>query len=126
MSLGISLCFAVSFTLVDLLNWCHDRGSSLRERSLVSTPEQTLAVLAGAVAMGSAFGLMFGALDVEDNVDRLRTEERWSVPIGLVLGGTVGAVNSVLAYRADMGLGEQIDLLRSEGLLDEEADGWGS
>ena len=69
---------------------------------------------------------MFGALDVEDNVDRLRTEERWSVPIGLVLGGTVGAVNSVLAYRADMGLGEQIDLLRSEGLLDEEADGWGS
>ena len=55
------------------------------------------------------------AMDVEDAVEqRLRTEERFSFPIGLLLGGTVGGVNAVLAYRAEAGLGEQIDLLRAE------------
>ena len=120
MSLGISLCFSVSFTAVDLLNAYHDRHSyDMRQRSLVSTPQQIGVVLAGAVAQGAAFGLMFGAMDVEDSPQKLRTEERASLPIGILVGGIVGGVNAVLAYRAEAGLGEQIDLLRSEGLLDD-------
>ena len=39
----------------------------MRARSLVSTPEQVAVVLAGAITMGAAFGLMFGAMDVEDD-----------------------------------------------------------
>ena len=70
--------------------------------------------------MGACFGLMFGAMDVEDAVEKLRTEERSSMPIGILVGGTVGGVNAVLAYRAEATLGEQIDLLRSEGLLDQD------
>ena len=31
----------------------------------------------------------------------------------------VGGINAVLAYRAEAGVGEQIDLLRAEGLLDD-------
>mmetsp|Transcript_48674 Transcript_48674/g.127195 ORF Transcript_48674/g.127195 Transcript_48674/m.127195 type:complete len:232 (+) Transcript_48674:50-745(+) len=120
MSLGISLCFSVSFTAVDLLNAYHDRHSyDMRRRSLVSTPQQVGVVLAGAVAQGAAFGLMFGAMDVEDAPQKLRTEERASLPIGILLGGIVGGVNAVLSYKAEAGLGEQIDLLRSEGLLDD-------
>ena len=120
MSLGVSLCFSVSFTAVDLLNAYHDRHSyDMRRRSLVSTPQQVAVVLSGSVAMGACFGLMFGAMDVEDATAKLRTEERASLPIGVLLGGIVGGVNAVLAYRAEAGLGEQIDLLRSEGLLDD-------
>ena len=42
------------------------------------------------------------------------------VGVGIVaLGGIVGGVNAVLAYRAEASLGEQIDLLRGEGLLED-------
>ena len=45
MMLGVSLCFSISFTAVDLLNAYHDRHSyDLRRRSLVSTPQQVRAL----------------------------------------------------------------------------------
>ena len=72
-----------------------------------------------AVANGAVFGLMFGMMDVEDAPQRLRTEERLSAPIGVIIGGIVGAVNAVLGYRAEASVGESIDLLRAEGLLDD-------
>ena len=120
MSLGVSLCFSITFTLVDLINAYYDRHSyDIRRRALVQTPQQVGVVLAGAVANGAVFGLMFGMMDVEDAPQRLRTEERLSAPIGVVIGGIVGAVNAVLGYRAEASVGESIDLLRAEGLLDD-------
>lgn len=105
---------------MDLLNAYHDRHSfDMRRRSLVTTPQQIGVVLAGAIANGAVFGMMFGIMDVEDAPERLRTEERASLPIGLGIGAAVGAVNAILAYRAEAGIGEQIDLLRAEGLLDD-------
>ena len=105
---------------VDLLNAYHDRHSyDLRRRALVQSPQQVGVVLAGAIANGAAFGLMFGLMDVEDNPQRLRQEERLSAPIGAVIGAAVGAINAVLAYRAEASVGESIDLLRAEGLLDD-------
>ena len=85
----------------------------------MTTPQQIGVVLAGAIANGAVFGLMFGMMDVEDAPERLRTEERASLPIGFGIGAAVGAINAILAYRADRGIGEQIDLLRAEGLLDD-------
>ena len=121
MALGISLCFSITFTCVDLLNAWHDRHSyDMRRRALVQTPEQVGVVLAGAIANGAAFGLMFGMMDVEDAPQRLRVEERLSAPIGIVIGGAVGAINAMLAYRAEASVGESIDLLRAEGLLDDD------
>ena len=120
MALGISLCFSITFTCVDLLNAYYDRHSyDMRRRALVHTPTQVGVVLAGAIANGAAFGLMFGLMDVEDAPTRLRQEERASAPIGALLGGSVGAINAVLSYRAEASAGEQIDLLRAEGLLDD-------
>jgi uncharacterized membrane protein YozB (DUF420 family) len=130
MSIAISLSFALCFTLVDCLNAWHDRRGKydLRQRSIVSSPEQVAVVLAGAISMGAAFGLMFGAFDVEDDPSsahiRLRNEERASLPIGALIGGAVGVVNSALSYRSDMGLGEQIDLLRGERGAASMAGGW--
>ena len=59
MSLGVSLCFSITFTCVDLINAYYDRHSyDLRRRALVQTPTQVGVVLAGAIANGAAFGLM--------------------------------------------------------------------
>lgn len=45
-ALGISLSFAVTFTLVDLLNVFQDRNSyDMRHRSVVATPQQVAVVL---------------------------------------------------------------------------------
>lgn len=124
MALGISLCFAVSFSVVDLINLYADRCGTNR-MPLVSSSAQIFLVLAGAVAMGAAFGLIFGVMDVEDDISRLRTEEWASLPIGVVLGASVGAANAVLAQMRDRGLGEQLDLFRGSehsGLLDERDD----
>ena len=119
-SLGVSLCFSITFTCVDLLNAYYDRHSyDMRSRALVQSPQQVGVVLAGAIANGAAFGLMFGLMDVEDAPTRLRTEERLSAPIGFALGGAVGAINALLSFRAEANFGEQIDLLRAEGLIDD-------
>ena len=126
MMLGISLCFAVSFSLVDLLNLYADRCSSYASSGvpLVSSPAQIFLVLAGAVSMGAAFGLMFGAMDVEDDDAthrKLRTEERASLPVGFAVGGLVGCLNSLVGDRhgGERGYGAEVDLLRAEGLLDD-------
>ena len=126
MFLGISLCFALSFSLVDLLNLYWDRCSPIayRGQPLVSSPPQIFLVLAGAILMGASFGLMFGAMDVEDDDAshrRLRTEERASLPIGFGLGGLVGFLNSLVGSSnyGERSFGSEVDLLRSEGLLDD-------
>ena len=126
MLLGISLCFAVAFSLVDLLNLYADRCSPFASRGqpLVSSPPQIFLVLAGAILMGASFGLMFGAMDVEDDDAshrRLRTEERASLPIGFGLGGLVGFLNSLVGASnyGERSFGSQVDLLRSGGLLDD-------
>eukprot|EP00966_Prymnesium_polylepis_P264505 6110769-Prymnesium_polylepis.1 len=69
MALGVSLCFAVSFSVVDLINLYADRCGQSR-MPLVSSSAQIFLVLAGAVAMGAAFGLIFGVMDVEDDISR--------------------------------------------------------
>ena len=108
--LAISLSFAVSFSLVDLLNLYYDRCCPCappRSTPLVSTPAQVIwnlphygvvryirvtqppaqisLVLACAVGMGAAFGLLFGLMDVEDDTRahvKLRHEARPHRPCG--------------------------------------------
>ena len=99
MSLGVSLSFAVTFSLVDLLNLYSDHCRS-RAVPLVASSRQIGLVLLGAVAMGALFGFMFGAMDVEDDGaahEKLRNEERASLPIGFALGAVVGGGSILLA-----------------------------
>lgn len=99
--LAISLSFAVSFSLIDLLNLYTECGrSAARSSPLVSSPSQITLVLLGAVCMGSIFGYLFGIMDVEDDDAahaKLRNEERASLPIGFGIGGFVGFLNPLLA-----------------------------
>ena len=62
-------------------------------------------------------------MDVEDDGrwhDKLRNEERASLPIGFSLGALVGGANALLRTMRERELGETLDLLRGEGLLDDE------
>ena len=121
MMLGISLCFAVAFSVVDLINVYADKVAGAKLPP-VSSPQQIFIVLGGAIAMGASFGLMFGAMDVEDDGrwhEKLRTEERASLPIGFSLGALVGGANALLREMRERELGESLALLRDEGLLDD-------
>ena len=80
MSLGISLSFAVSFSVVDLLNLYADRCGRMRF-PLVSSAPQIFLVLTGAVAMGAIFGLIFGAMDVSTGPERCRTRQPHHQPL---------------------------------------------
>ena len=86
-------------------------------RALVQTPQQ-VGVVAGRG--GEWRGLwLYVRHDGRRGHAAAPTTGRLSAPIGVVLGACVGAINAVLAYRAEASVGESIDLLRAEGLLDD-------
>lgn len=46
--------------------------------------------------MGAIYGIMFGSMDVEKDTpthQRFKAMLLWSIPVGVVIGGTLGAVN---------------------------------
>jgi hypothetical protein len=96
-TLGISVCFAVSFSFVDLINFII--GSYFPDRvHLVESPAQVYLVFAVSAVMGCAFGVVFGLLDVGAGVTNLASlksemyvDERYCYPLGAALGA-VGAV----------------------------------
>merc|ERR1719243_352819 len=58
-------------------------------------------VLTTALIMGGLFGLIFGVMDVEDEVSyqirlALLREERYCYPVGAILGGIVGFMNEYI------------------------------
>jgi len=100
--LGISVCFALLFSVIDLINYCTGlccQGPN--SKPLVETETQVYLVVASAVLMGFLFGLVFGLLDIEDETlthlkMALMREESICYPIGAVVGGTASAINQYL------------------------------
>ena len=117
--LGISLCFAVSYSLVDLLNQgcfsCGCVSSYGDSRPIITSPAQVYLILTVAMAMGAMFGLIFGLLDVEDEPypqHRFAEQQIISIPIGAVLGAVVGFLNQKLRQDA---YGSDFDPLSNRG-----------
>jgi hypothetical protein len=106
--LGVAVCFALLFSIIDLLNYCCGMCQANNEdvKPLVETETQVYLVVTAAVIMGFIFGLVFGMLDVEDadmahlKVALLR-EESICYPIGAVLGGIASSINQYLREEAD-------------------------
>eukprot|EP00457_Paulinella_chromatophora_P013847 gb/GEZN01014199.1/.p1 GENE.gb/GEZN01014199.1/~~gb/GEZN01014199.1/.p1 ORF type:complete len:233 (+),score=40.78 gb/GEZN01014199.1/:25-723(+) len=100
--LGVSVCFALLFSVIDLINYCTGLFcQSPNAKALVETEKQVYLVVASAVVMGFLFGLLFGLMDVEDqDYEHLRSalmvEERLCYPIGALVGGTASAYNQKL------------------------------
>jgi len=93
--LGSSVCFAMTFAIVDVVNYMVGLCQSSVAKPVVESINQVLLLLLTSLAMGTAFGFTFGVLDVasEDElhmqVARLR-DEQYGRRVGLVLGGLLG------------------------------------
>lgn len=108
--IGMSICFAVTFGIVDGLNACMDVCSAAdvgqSRPALVESPSQVRLVLATSLVMGVGYGVFFGALDVGKGArtgaqlrHQLAHEERFCVPFGAALGALAAAANEVLRAR---------------------------
>jgi len=99
--LGTSLCFALTFSIVDMLN----NVSCSRElvaQPLVQSSKQIYVVLMASVVMGCLFGFSFGLLDVEDDSTkhyRLDEDQAINTAIGSAVGALMGGANQYLRDR---------------------------
>lgn len=93
--LGLAVAFALTFSIVDLLNYVLGFCRSSMSKPIVESSQQVYLVLCVSLAMGCVFGFTFGYLDVEDEQAyhirvALMREEHYCWPMGTVLGGMAG------------------------------------
>mmetsp|Transcript_48352 Transcript_48352/g.144375 ORF Transcript_48352/g.144375 Transcript_48352/m.144375 type:complete len:233 (-) Transcript_48352:37-735(-) len=99
--LGTSVAFALTFSVVDLVNYILGFLQVSIAKPFVESASQVYMVLTTALVMGGLFGLIFGIMDVEDEVSykirlALLREERYCYPVGAILGGLVGFGNEYI------------------------------
>ncbi|CAG9317561.1 unnamed protein product [Blepharisma stoltei] len=99
--LGISVSFALTFAIVDLMNYFSSYFSGYSGKVIVENPQQISAILVLSSIMGVIFGLIFGILDVEDQTAyqlriALMKEQLYCYPIGAILGALSGVMNEYL------------------------------
>jgi hypothetical protein len=99
--LGTSVAFALTFSVVDLVNYVLGFLQVSVAKPFVESPSQVYMVLTTSLVMGGIFGLIFGIMDVEDEVSyqirlALLREERYCYPVGAILGGAVGFTNEYI------------------------------
>merc|ERR1719453_1974185 len=66
MTLGLAVAFALTFSIVDVLNYILGFCQSTIAKPVVESSQQVYLVLVVSLAMGVIFGFTFGLLDVED------------------------------------------------------------
>merc|ERR1712232_637825 len=99
--LGTSVAFAMGFSVVDLVNYVLGFLQVSIAKPFVESASQVYMVLTTSLIMGAVFGLIFGVMDVEDEVSyqirlALLREERYCYPVGAILGGVVGFMNEYI------------------------------
>lgn len=107
--LGTSVAFALTFSVVDLVNYVLGFLQVSIAKPFVESASQVYLVLTVALVMGGLFGLIFGIMDVEDEVSyqirlALLREERYCYPVGAILGGVVGFANEYLRQTEERGV----------------------
>lgn len=101
MILGTSVAFALTFSVVDIVNYVLGFLQVAVAKPFVESASQVYMVLAMALVMGGIYGLIFGVMDVEDELSyqirlALLREERYCYPVGAILGGAVGFSNEYI------------------------------
>merc|ERR1719251_469814 len=110
MVLGTSVAFALTFSVVDLVNYILGFLQVSIAKPFVESASQVYMVLVTALVMGGLFGLVFGIMDVEDEVSyqirlALLREERYCYPVGAILGGLVGFGNEYIREEEESSAG---------------------
>mmetsp|Transcript_6489 Transcript_6489/g.11352 ORF Transcript_6489/g.11352 Transcript_6489/m.11352 type:complete len:230 (-) Transcript_6489:57-746(-) len=100
-TLGIAVSFALTFAIVDGLNYLAQYCGNAFPSGVVETAEQVYLVLGTSLLMGLCFGFVFGLMDVEDEQSyrlhlALMREEYYCYPIGFISGGLCGFFNEKL------------------------------
>ncbi|GAB5353825.1 hypothetical protein AAMO2058_000067200 [Amorphochlora amoebiformis] len=121
--LGIAVTFALLFSIIDLVNFCHGSCISTPGRALVETETQVLLIVATATLMGFLFGLVFGLMDVEDKQfgelrEALTHEQRLCYPIGIIVSAAAAAANQYLREKNSQEY--KYESLRKDDVLDDE------
>lgn len=98
--LGISISYALTFAIVDLVNYICLHLERYG-RSPVENSEQIIAVIILSAVMGAVLGIIFGLMDIEDEVKyhdklSLMKEELYCYPIGGIIGFVSGGLNDYL------------------------------
>lgn len=106
MTLGLAVAFALTFTIVDFLNYLVGFCQSSVAKPMVESAQQVYLVLVVSLAMGVSFGFTFGFLDVEDEQAHhirvaLMREEHYCYPMGVVLGAGAGFGNEYYRQKDD-------------------------
>lgn len=104
--LGSAVSFAMTFAIVDVLNYIVGLCQTSVSKPIVESAQQVMLVLLVSLAMGLAFGFTFGVLDVEDEDAyhirmALLRDERFSEPVGAVLGALAGFGLEFIRQRDD-------------------------
>lgn len=104
--LGVSVSFALVFSIVDLVNYLMGFLRASVARPVVESPHQVYLVMTIAMIMGATFGFIFGVMDIEDEIQyqvrlALLKEERTCIPIGAVLGAIAGFGNEYIRQKND-------------------------
>ncbi|OEH78433.1 uncharacterized protein LOC34617344 [Cyclospora cayetanensis] len=99
--LGVSVAFALTFSLVDVVNYLFSFFQSSVSKPLVESREQAYMVLFFTLIMGGVFGCIFGMMDVEDEMQyqiklALLREQQFCYPLGALIGGLAGFSNEIL------------------------------
>ncbi|CDJ35811.1 uncharacterized protein EMH_0092460 [Eimeria mitis] len=99
--LGVSVAFALTFSLVDVVNYLFSFFQSSVAKPLVESREQAYMVLFFTLVMGGIFGCIFGMMDVEDEMQyqiklALLREQQFCYPLGAIIGGLAGFSNEIL------------------------------
>merc|ERR1719203_794614 len=106
MTLGLAVAFALTFSIVDVLNYLLGFFQNSVAKPIVESSQQVYLVLVVSLAMGVVFGFTFGMLDVEDEqVYHIRValmrEEHYCYPMGIALGAASGFGNEYFRQNDD-------------------------
>ncbi|GAW83531.1 hypothetical protein, conserved [Plasmodium gonderi] len=104
--LGISISFALTFSLIDLINYLIGFIQGSITRPLIESVAQVYLILLFTITMGGIFGFIFGLLDVEDESSHhirlaLMKAENCCFPLGAILGGLAGFGNEVFRQQSE-------------------------
>ena len=105
---GMSVCFAFTYSLLDVVNamYAHfsdgaPNSEGTTTSSMIGSEDQVHLILLTSLVMGACFGMIFGLMDVEDQRglqlrDALIEDEEYCIPVGIILGGVAGIYNQIL------------------------------
>jgi hypothetical protein len=101
--LGVSICFTLSFIVIDMINYIynHINQNDYSSRPVISTQNQYSFILMISCVLGVIYGLIFGIMGLEDlSKNYLKAafirEQNYCIPIGLGFGCITGYINEYI------------------------------